>query len=63
MKKELIKGITAIGLALYTQNTLILGDVHMGYEEAINKSEFLFQEGNILKQLTYWSRHLLNLKI
>ena len=41
MKKELIKGITAIGLALYTQNTLILGDVHMGYEEAINKSGVL----------------------
>ncbi|MFH1065356.1 MAG: metallophosphoesterase [Nanoarchaeota archaeon] len=37
MKKELLKGITAVGLALYTSKTLILGDVHMGYEEAINK--------------------------
>lgn len=41
MKKELIKGITAVGLSLYTQMTLILGDVHMGYEEAINKSGVL----------------------
>lgn len=35
MKKELIKGIFAVGLALYTSKTLIIGDVHMGYEEAI----------------------------
>ncbi|MFA5887837.1 MAG: metallophosphoesterase [Candidatus Nanoarchaeia archaeon] len=41
MKKELIKGIFAIGLSLYTSKTLIIGDVHMGYEEAINKSGVL----------------------
>lgn len=41
MKKQLIKGIFAVGLSLYTQKTLIIGDVHMGYEEAINKSGVL----------------------
>jgi len=41
MKKQLIKGIFALGLSLYTSKTLIIGDVHMGYEEAINKSGVL----------------------
>lgn len=41
MKKELIKGITAVGLALYTHKTLIIADIHMGYEEAMNKQGVL----------------------
>ncbi|MDI6736946.1 MAG: metallophosphoesterase [Nanoarchaeota archaeon] len=41
MKKQLLKGITAIGLFLYTQKTLIIADIHMGYEEAMNKQGVL----------------------
>ncbi|MDD4878327.1 MAG: metallophosphoesterase [Candidatus Nanoarchaeia archaeon] len=41
MKKELINGIFAVGLSLYTSKTLILGDVHIGYEEAMNKQGVL----------------------
>ncbi len=41
METKLIWGIRAVGLALYINKTLILGDVHMGYEEAINKTGVL----------------------
>ena len=41
MKKELIKGIFALGLSLYAHKTLIIADVHIGYEEAMNKSGVL----------------------
>lgn len=41
MKKELLKGIYAIDLALYFNTTLVIADIHMGYEEAINKTGVL----------------------
>ncbi|MBU2637702.1 MAG: metallophosphoesterase [Nanoarchaeota archaeon] len=41
METKLVWGIRAVGLALYVNKTLIMGDVHMGYEEALNKSGIL----------------------
>ena len=41
MKKEFINGIFGVGLSLYTQKTLVIADIHMGYEEAVNKQGIL----------------------
>ena len=40
---QIMKEISNIGLALYLekQNSLVLGDVHIGYEEELNKHGFL----------------------
>jgi ATP-dependent Lon protease len=34
---EIGKGIEIVDLCLFTNNILIISDVHMGYEEAVNK--------------------------
>ncbi|HII15072.1 MAG TPA: metallophosphoesterase [Nanoarchaeota archaeon] len=41
MAFEIFKGIFAIDLALYFDKTLVISDVHMGYEEAVNKQGVL----------------------
>jgi len=53
---EILKGIKIIDLALYIkkEKILVIGDVHIGYEEALNKQGILiprFQFQEILKRL------------
>jgi hypothetical protein len=51
---ELIKGIKVVDLALVIGKTLVLGDVHIGYEEALNKQGVLiprFQYADIVNRI------------
>ena len=34
---KLIQGIEAVDLAIYVKNTLIIADIHIGIEEAMNR--------------------------
>lgn len=38
---EISKGIRVLGLSLHIHSTLILSDIHMGYEESLNKGGVL----------------------
>ena len=51
---KLLKNIEAIDLALYTDNSLIIADIHIGFEEALNKQGVLvprFQFPDLLKRM------------
>lgn len=51
---ELIKGIKAVNLGIYFDKILIISDIHIGYEEALNKQGILvprFQFKEIIKEL------------
>ena len=63
---KLLKGIQAVDLALYVKNTLIIADVHIGFEEALNKQGVLvprFQFPDILKRMKKIFDNLKNKKI
>src|SRR3989338_11560949 len=38
---KIIDGIEIIGLALYFNSTLVIADIHLGYEEVLNKKGIL----------------------
>ncbi|MBI2108320.1 metallophosphoesterase [Candidatus Woesearchaeota archaeon] len=51
---KLIQGIEAVDLALYVKNTLIIADVHIGIEEAMNRQGIFvprFQFPDLLKRM------------
>ena len=52
---EILKGIKIVDLGLLVDKTLIVGDFHIGYEEALNKQGILvprFQFEDIVKRIT-----------
>ena len=63
---KILKGIEIIDLALFVDSTLIISDVHIGYEEALNKQGILVprtQFGEIVKQTEKILEKLKNEKI
>ncbi len=63
---RLLDNIVLIDLAIYTNNTLILTDFHIGYEESLNKKGIMvprFQFPEILKRLDSIFKKLANKKI
>lgn len=55
-RKEILSGIEIVGLTLYlsNENILIFGDLHLGYEEELNKGGFMvprFQYKAIIEHL------------
>ncbi|MBD3309928.1 phosphoesterase [Candidatus Woesearchaeota archaeon] len=52
--KRLTKNIKIVDLALKVKDTLVIADVHIGYEEALNKQGFMiprFQFKDVMKRL------------
>lgn len=63
---NLLKNIEAIDLALYVNRTLIIADVHIGFEEALNRQGILvprFQFPDLLKRMESIFGKLKNKKI
>jgi len=63
---KVLNGIEIVDLAIYTNNTLIFTDFHIGYEEALNKQGLMvprFQFEEIIKRLDNIFSKLNNIKI
>jgi len=63
---KILKDFELIDLAVYTNNTLIVSDFHIGYEEALNKQGVYvprFQFSEIMKRLEAIFEKLKNKKI
>ena len=51
---ELVKGIESADMGIYFDNILVISDIHIGYEEALNKQGYLvprFGFSEIIKRL------------
>jgi uncharacterized protein len=63
---KILKGLELVDLAIYTKNTLIVTDFHLGYEEALNKQGMMVprvQFNEIMKRLKKILIKLKNKKI
>ena len=63
---NILNGIELVGLAIYTDKTVIFTDFHIGYEEALNKQGLLIprlQFDEIIKRLELIFEKLKNKKI
>ncbi len=60
---ELIKGIKAVDLCLVLDNTLVIGDVHIGYEEELNKRGVMIPRISFNEVIQRLSRVLKNVKV
>ncbi len=63
---KIVNDIEAVGLSLYVKETLIIADVHMGFEEYVNKSGILIprtQFDDTIKELNTIFKKLQGFKI